>query len=209
MKARMALLALVSLTACDDYWAPDSVVYGKVVVTQHADPVDWNAYRTYSIDPSVVVVDGTGAVMTTCTVDGTQLAPTIKANMDRRGYTQVAWGATADLEIKMNARLGTQDVYYEDWCDWYYYYYCYPGWSYAGSYSFGTLVVDMGDVLHAGPPQTPPTGLPLVWTNANYGVLASYYTGCAGSGNNVNWSRIQGAIDQAFAQSPYIQRTAP
>lgn len=211
MKARVAALATLILAACEGYSAPDSVVFGSLVVTQRAQTVDWNAYRSYSIDPTVVVVDGTGTVMTSCSVDGGQLVPTIKANMDARGYEQAPWNPTggADLQIKMSAFLGSQDVYYADWCSWYSYYYCYPGWTYAGSYSFGTLVVDMGDVLHAGPPTTPPGKLPLVWTNANYGVLASYYAGCAGNGNNVSWSRIQESIDRAFAQSPYIQRTAP
>jgi hypothetical protein len=66
-------------------------------------------------------------------------------------------------------------------------------------------VLDMGDRLHVGSDNV----IPVVWTNGNYGVLDSYYVGCSGPGTNVNWSRINAAITQAFVQSPYIQRTAP
>ncbi len=210
MNVRLVALATLSLAACGDYTAPDSVVFGNAVITQHAQAVDWNSYTNYSINPAVTVVDGTGTIMTNCTVDGSNLVPTIKANMDARGYHQVDWApltpGQAHLEIQMTAFIGDQDIYYSDWCSWYYYYYCYPGWTYAGSYTFGTLRLDMGDVLHAGGQGGK---LPVVWTNANYGVLASYYNGCAGNGSNVNWGRLQNAIQQAFDQSPYIQRTAP
>jgi hypothetical protein len=207
MRARLATLAVLSLAACGDYSAPDSVVFGKIVATQHDPNANWNDYQTYSINPAVAVVDGTGTILTSCTVDGSQLVPTIRARMDERGYTEVPWvpagGGDSDLEITINARLGSQDVYYTDWCGWYGYYYCYPGWTYAGSYNFGTVVVDIGDALHLDG-----TTLPLIWRDANYGVLASYYNGCTGGGNNVNWAQIQAAINRAFDQSPYIQRTA-
>jgi hypothetical protein len=209
MTARQAALATLVLAACGDYTAPDSVVFGNIVATQHAQSVNWTAYQTYSINPAVTVVDGTGTVQTTCSVDGTQLVPTIKAQMDQRGYQQVGYhdpAKPANLEFQMTAFLGSQDVYYSNWCAWYGYYYCYPGWTYAGSYSFGSLVIDMGDVLHLT--NNPPT-IPVVWTNANYGVLASYYNGCSGNGSSVNWARIQSAVNQAFQQSPYITRAAP
>ena len=207
MKARFAALAALALASCGDYFAPDSVVFGNIVATQHAAAVNWSGYTTYSINPTVTVVDGTGTVMQTCTVDGTQLAANLKTLMEGRGYLPVDWNGTpattiSDLQLQMTAMIGDQDVYYTDWCGWYGYYYCYPGWTYAGSYTFGTLVVDMGDRQNVGTDNV----IPLVWTDANYGVLASYYAGCVGSGTSVNWARINSAITRAFEQSPYIQK---
>jgi hypothetical protein len=208
MKARYLALSAALLASCYDYGAPDSVINGAAVATMQANGVDWASYTTFSVDPSVAVVDATGTVTTNCTVDGTQLVGTIEDQMTARGYTAVAWGSgiqgpDVDLQIKMSATLGSQSVYYPGWCGWYPYYYCYPGWTYAGSYSFGTLVLDMGDLKNG----TPGAKLPLVWTSASYGVLSSYYNGCNGGGNNVNWPRVQGTVVRAFQQSPYIKKT--
>ena len=51
------------------------------------------------------------------------------------------------------------------------------------------------------------SNLPLVWTGAAYGVLSQYYTpGVPSNGANVNYGKIQAAINQMFAISPYIQK---
>lgn len=211
MNSRLAVLAAAALFASCGYDVPDDVVYGVAVATQHAPNADFEQYVTFAIDPTVAVVDETGSVSQTYTVDGSQLTPTISANMTGRNFQEVAWrgdNTPADLHIKMTATLGSQATYayYPGYCGWYPYYYCYPTWSYTGSYNFGTLVLTMGDVKNAAPGGG--GKLPLVWTAALYGVLASYYTpGAPSGGNNVNWPRIQEAVDRAFADSPYIQRT--
>ena len=203
MNARSALFATLLALSCNSYSPPSEVVNGVAVITQFTPGTTWSDYLTYSVDPSIAVVDDTGAVTVNCSVDGSQLVPTIKSNMDARGYQNVAFGDSADIEIKMDALLGSQATYVPGYCGWYPYYYCYPGWTYAGSYSFGTLVLTMGDTKNA----ILGGKLSLLWTNADYGVLASYYqSGCSGSGTSVNWAKIQGAIDQAFSDSPYIVR---
>jgi hypothetical protein len=209
MKARLSLIASAALLAsCGDYSAPDSVVNGVAVITLHSATATWADYSTYSIDETVTVVDATGTIQQTCTVPGAQIAAVIRDQMTSRNYAELPWGQTTDLQFKLTAFLGSQDVYYADWCSWYGYYYCYPGWTYAGSYKFGTLVIDMGDVLHSTPP---PVGgsvgeLPLTWTAAQYGILSSYYAGCSGNGSGINWAKITEAVNRAFDQSPYIQR---
>ena len=209
MTRRFAALATAALLASCGYDVPSSVENGVAVVTQQQPGADFNAYLTFSIDPQVAVVDETGTVSTTYTVDGSQLAPTISANMRERNYTEVAWRGNdtpADLQIKMNAMLGDVETYsyYSGYCGWYPYYYCYPSYEYTGSYNFGTLVITMGDVKNA----TPGAALPLLWRSASYGILRSYYTpGVPSNGANVDWARIQEAVNRAFDDSPYIQRT--
>jgi hypothetical protein len=210
MTPRSAALAALALTAgCTSFSAPDSVVYGEAVVTQFKSGVQWSSYTTFTVDPNITVLDGTGTVQTTCSVDGSQLAPTIEHLMTSRGYTKTTFvppGVTgADLVIKMTAHLGSQSLYYGGgYCGWYPYYYCYPGWSYAGSYTFGTLQLEMGDVKAAGGIQG--GKIPLVWQAVHYGVLAGYYTGCSGNGSGINWGRIEDAVIRGFDQSPYIQK---
>ncbi|HUL59722.1 MAG TPA: DUF4136 domain-containing protein [Anaeromyxobacteraceae bacterium] len=212
MHTRFATLAAaVLLASCSTYTAPNSVVYGTDVVTQYKPQADFATYQTFSVDPTVVVVDGTGTVSTTYVVDGTFVAANIADHMRAANYEELAWPgigtpSTADLQIKLNAALGSQAVYYPGYCGWYPYYYgCYPSWTYAGSYSFGTLTITMGDAKNS-PPPSGNANINLVWNAALYGVLSSYYTGTPGSGNNVNWGRINAAVDQAFADSPYITR---
>ncbi len=206
MNRGLAALAAATLLASCMEGVPDKVVKGVAVVTQHRPDADFTGFATFSIDPTVAVVDQTGTVATTSSVDGTRMASAISANMVQRGYTEVAWrgnNTVADLQIKMEALLGSAEVYYPGYCGWYPYYYCYPGWSYAGSYNFGTVVITMGDTKHAAAGGE----LSLVWTTAMYGILASYYTpGVPSSGANVNWPRIQEAVNRAFADSPYIKK---
>jgi len=207
MRVCFAALATLLLGSCY-YGAPSSVVNGTPVATQFTSGVNWNAYTSFSVNPTVTVLDNTGSVTKNCTVDGTYLVTTIESEMTSRGYTKVDWPTApgtlpaADLQIVMSSTLGSQSYYYPGWCYWYPYYYCYPGWVYAGTYYFGTIVLDMGDQLNAGNGK-----IPIVWTAAAYGVLSSYYNGCSGSGTNINWPKIQGIVSQAFAQSPYIQKT--
>ena len=206
MNSRLAALAAAALLASCIEGAPSSVVNGVAVASQNTPSTNWSSFTTFSVDPTVAVTDATGSTVQNTTVDGTQLVPTINANMQARGYTLVQWignNTNADLQIKMQATLGSQSVYYPGYCGWYPYYACVPGWTYAGTYNFGTLVLTMGNAtgLVQG------SNLPLVWTGAAYGVLSQYYTpGVPSNGANVNYGKIQAAINQMFAISPYIQK---
>ena len=208
MNSRLAALAAAALLASCIEGAPSSVVNGVAVVTQSTPNTNWSSFSTFSVDPTVAVTDATGSTVTNTTVDGSQLVPTIATNMTQRGYTQVTWTGNptttnADLQIKMQATLGSQSVYYPGYCGWYPYYGCVPGWTYAGTYNFGTLILTMGNKAGVGSGGT----LPLVWTGAGYGVLSQYYTpGVPSNGANVNYGKIQAAINQMFAISPYIQK---
>jgi hypothetical protein len=206
MNSRLAALAAAALLASCIEGAPSSVVNGVAVATQNTPSTNWSSFSTFAVDPTVAVTDATGSTVTNTTVNGAQLVPTIVSNMQARGYTQVPWtgnATNADLQIKMQATLGSQSVYYPGYCGWYPYYACVPGWTYAGSYNFGTLILTMGNAtgLVQG------SNLPLVWTGAGYGVLSQYYTpGVPSNGANVNYGVIQAAINQMFAISPYIQK---
>jgi hypothetical protein len=216
MNSRLAALAAAALLASCVGSAPDEVVNGVAVVTQRQPNADFATYRTFSVDPTIAVVDQSGSISTSYTVDATPLVPTIVNLMVQRGYTEVPWKPgdnaatnTADLQLKMEAYLGDVEVYYPGYCGWYPYYYCYPGWSYAGSYNFGSLLVTMGDRKAAtGAPGTPDAKLPLIWRNLNYGILGAYYTpGVPANSSNVNWGRVAEAVTRAFNDSPYIKRT--
>ena len=101
--------------------------------------------------------------------------------------------------------FGSVNMYYSSyWCSWYYYYYCYPTTGYAGSYNYGTLLIEAGQDLYTpGQPPTPGTPSTLIWTSATYGVMAG---GASITVASPGYQKVLGSIDQAFAQSPYFTR---
>ena len=114
--------------------------------------------------------------------------------MVARNYTEVAWRGNdtpADLHIKMSATLGNVDTYsyYPGYCGWYPYYYCYPSWSYEGSYNFGSLVLTMGDVKNAAPGGG--GKLPHLDVVGARSPLRLLHAGRPVGGANVNWARIR------------------
>jgi len=193
--------------ACTGYGAPSEVVNGTAVVTLESNtPPNWTQYVTFTVTPTIQVQDNTSGEPSEYTRDASSIIPQISQNMTSRGYTYIASvrgqpPPRTDLSVALYAYLGSQ-AYGGVYCNWYYWGYpygCYPTWGYYGTYNFGTLVMQMGDIKNAPPAQQPPQGaqLALIWGGAIYGVLGT---------QQYNLQRVLTGIDQAFAQSPYIQR---
>jgi len=197
--------------ACTGYGAPSEVVNGTATITVEgvsstgSNP-NWSSYTTFTITPTIQVQDNTSGSPSDYTRDASSIIPKIRDNMTSRGYTYIEsirgqQPPRTDLSIALYAYLGSQ-AYGGVYCNWYYWGYpygCYPTWGYYGTYNYGTLVMQMGDTKNAPPPQQPPQGgqLALIWGGAIYGVLGT---------QQYNLQRVLTSIDQAFAQSPYIQR---
>jgi hypothetical protein len=188
--------------ACTGYGAPSEVVNGTATFTvESGTPPNWASYTTFTITPTVQVYDNTGGQMDPYTRDASSITGKISENMVKRNYQAREWRAgdsppPSDLVITLYLYLGSQ-AYGGVYCNWYYWGYpygCYPTWGYYGTYNFGTLVMQMGDRKNAPPPPGP---VALVWGAATYGILGT---------QQYNLQRVLTSIDQAFAQSPYIQR---
>jgi hypothetical protein len=216
MRLHTPLLALAAATLAGCYVpsAPDEVLHGVVTATNYRQvanfPANFAAYTNVLLSPTVAVVDDTngGPVTITPTVNDGVVAG-IRKNLEARGYTvstdAAAAGAGA-LKVGAYALFSSVNLYYSDyWCSWYYYYYCTPTVSYAGSYNYGTLVVEAGDELQnpGDLPPTPGVASKLAWTSASYGVMAG---GNAITANSPGYAKVLGSIDQAFAQSPYFTK---
>jgi len=203
-----AFLLLLSLPAfnlaCTGYGAPSEVVNGTATITvESGTPPSWASYTTFTITPTIQVYDNTGGQQDAYRRDAESIIPKIAENMTRRGYQYIqspqppADPPVTHLVITLYAYLGSQ-AYGGVYCNWYYWGYpygCYPTWGYYGTYNFGTLIMQMGDRKNAPPPNTGPVAL--IWGSATYGVLGT---------QQYNLQRVLTSIDQAFAQSPYIQR---
>jgi hypothetical protein len=122
----------------------------------------------------------------------------IEADMDKLGWTRVkatdsiTLPAGVNLILLPSAVTSTTIVYYYDyWSYWYGGYYPYYGGGYTTSYTTGTLLmtlIDKSQVDYVGKAVTQ-------WNGAINGLLTGYG----------NISRVTDAIDQAFAQSPYLK----
>jgi hypothetical protein len=191
----------LTLAACG-YSAPDEVINGQAVAAVQKVGTDFKQYTTFTVANTIQIIDNTtGTPSDPITVDAPELADAVASNMTARGFTRVPFapGVNADLVLGMVAYKGNA-VYGGYWCDWYYWgYYAYPCYPYYyGSYTFGTLVLQMADFKNA-PPQVPGNTQPInnVWASAMYGILGT---------TAYNRSIAISSINRAFAQSPYIQR---
>ena len=202
-------LAAALLASCAGYGAPDEVVFGEAVYTQGKADFDFKslapaagAKPKYVLVEQMVVVDGT----TPAPQDTlpSSVAQAIRANMNALGYEEVPATGTidsqidaADVALQTALLKGTAAVYYPGyWCDYWYYYSCYYDWSYAGSYKYGSVILQLSDV-RLFVPGTPPKNqkLPPLWVGAVYGVQTT-------PANDV--TRAQSGLNEAFARSPYL-----
>lgn len=123
-----------------------------------------------------------------------QIIDQVRQNMVAAGYTSLSDTVGADLQVGIAASTTDYTGYYWNyWCDWWWGYYgCYypPYWS-TYTYTIGTLLVSIGDRREVGAGGK----RALIWVGLGNGV--------AGTGSTAK--RLTDAVDQMFAQSPYIK----
>lgn len=190
----LATAAALTLAGCADFGAPSDVVNGVAVYTAKAATADFTPLATYNLDTTVRVrkdgVDQPDATMPAA------IKAAIDAQMVAAGYT-AAGPTTADIGMKLTYVTNSVDYYYSGgWCDIYYGWYgCYYPPVYAGSYRYGTAILNMIDLTV--PPDTN-TPFPGIWFTVLYGVVSDYPT------PGYSTDRAVEAINRAFEQSPYL-----
>jgi hypothetical protein len=200
MKRRFTIvvgaLALL-LTGCYPQ-GPEFAEELDVVLTNHEQDYDFTAADTYAMPDEIVKITGN-------LVEGddpeyvpgpvaAQILAQIEENMTALGYSRVDIDQNPDL-LLAPASWETTTIFW--WYDYWYWWWggYYPGWGYppmyASSYTQGTLMMTLVD-----PNITSANGNGLSqWTGAINGLLTGSYDA----------TRVNKAIDQAFAQSPYLK----
>jgi len=173
-----------------EYYEDSDIVY-----TNYDDQFNFASLGTYSIPDKIVKLEGDLG-------DGedpefvkepynTQMLERIKSNMEILGWEETEDPASADLVLFPAVWTNTTIYYWYDYWCWYNPYYCGWGWGYpsVSSYTTGTLLmtltVDGEDYIEPS----------RVWTAALNGLVSGSF----------NASRVNKAIDQAFAQSSYLK----
>lgn len=182
---------------------PDGPEYYEdtdVTFTQHDTDFDFSSRQTYSM-PDRIVVDveidnGDTSYVYMKDIYATPILQSIESNMSNYGWTKVAINASPDVLLTPAAMKNTT-FYYSYWYDWWWGGY-YPGWGWyyppyytISSITTGSIVINMAD---------PNVDNPVDRAEVAWMMIGN---GLASGANNV--SRITGAIDQAFAQSPYLK----
>lgn len=204
MKAKLFLMLIfagsIILASCTKY--PDEterLLEDLVVVTQYdtkSTDYSFSDYTTFSVTDKVYKVSDSDTVEMTGS-DVAACLDQIAWNMKQRGYVEAVAPQLPDL--------GINAVYYENtnvyvYYPYYYWGYDYYGWGwyypyypvYYSSYTTGALNITMLDLINKAPNDQ----LYVRWNAYIRGLLTGYHT----------LSEVTGAIDQAFIQTPQIQK---
>ena len=184
-----------------------------IVYTNYYNQFDFKAKVKYSLPDSVIKItgealndpDGDQKPEFLPKATGDVILNQIKTNMAAYGYQEVELNQNPDVLILASTMTTTNIYYYYDWWywDWWYGGY-YPPWgwyypccyypSYVSGYRSGSVLIQMVDPKAVGQGDT---NTPVVWT--------AIFNGLAEGGTANITTRAQAAIDQAYAQSPYLK----
>jgi hypothetical protein len=171
--------------------------------------VTFTSYQTFDLADSLLIIGQSDKPVYSQSDNALALIQAVRTNMENLGYIYTPDNPDADLGIQMTYIIKTERYvkYYNDpywwldypgywpsgyWGNWTGFYYPYPV-SY--TYTTNALITDMVDLTGE---EKEGTALEVVWT--------SYIGGPAGSTVQGDVARMKVAIDQAFAQSPYLKR---
>ena len=177
-----------------------------LVYTAPAKDVDFSDFRTFDIADSVLVIGDGNKSYYSQSDNALALIQAYRTNMEKLGYIYLPSNPNAQLGIQVTYAEDTERFvqYYDDpywwldypgywpagyWGNWTGWYYPYPV---VYSYTTNALIADMVD-LTAGELNGK---LKIVWS--------CYIGGPASASINYDVKRMSAAVDQAFAQSPYL-----
>lgn len=203
--AMMVLLA----AACHREPFPQDGDNEYLVYTSPSKDVTFASYQTFDLADSLLIIGQTDKPVYSQSDAALALIQAVRTNMENYGYIYTPSNPDADLGIQLTYIIKSERYvqYYNDpywwldypgywpsgyWGNWTGYYYPYPV-SY--TYTTNALLTDIVDLTGVEKEGTP---LEVVWT--------SYIGGPAGSSLQIDVNRMKDAINQAFAQSPYLKK---
>ena len=198
-------LAIVLATAFGCYPSGVETINDLNTVTTVRDAgTNFGAFTTFAVADQVKYLEADGGTNALPPSLGNPLISQVVSNMSARGYTQIVPTPATRPDLAMI--LGVVTVTYTNiytsypWCTYWGYYYPYcSGWGWYYPPITGVTQYDVGTlVIHMSTNDAANNRADGVWVAAIRGVL---------TGNNTtDVQRAVAGIDQAFAQSPYIQR---
>ena len=200
--------AVLLLAACHKEPYPQDGDNEYLVYTSPGKDVSFSKFRTFDIADSLLVIGQSDKPVYSQTQSALALIQAYRTNMEKLGYIYTPSNPDADLGIQLTYIIKTEKFvqYYDNpywwldypgywpagyWGNWYGFYYPRPV---TYTYTTNALLADMVNLTNEVKENTP---LEIVWS--------SYIGGPAGSSYQNDVDRMKVAIDQAFAQSPYLK----
>jgi hypothetical protein len=202
--------ALILLAACHKEPYPQDGDNEYLVYTSPGKDVNFTQYQTFDIADSLLVIGQTDKPMYSQSNNALALIQAYRINMEKRGFIYTPSNPDADLGVQLTYVVKTERFvqYYNDpnwwldyqgywpsgyWGNWTGFYYPRPV-----VYTYTTNAL-LADIVNLTGEQQTGQPLEILWT--------SYIGGAAGSNIQTDIQRMSAAVDQAFAQSPYISRS--
>lgn len=199
------LLPVFTLLACtkdvlDNLDADEKPLY----ITRAGTSADFSSYTSFSLADSVAVISNNQLVERVRTDYDAAFINAIASQMESRGFTRVAHGASPDLGLSItriyNDFTGIIDysAYWGGYNDfWDPYYWGYPGYDYYFPPMFGTYTVTEGAVA---------IEMFDLENAAGSNQLRQVWSGLVRGSGTFNRLMVNHHAQSLFAQSPYIQR---
>ena len=205
MKAKLVLTAFVGIllaSACS--WGPDGLDETQdqiLTIARKTDAVDFTKFNSFAITDSITAVDDGKKVRFNDATADLIIAQVVR-NMNLYGYTQVQPDENPDLLVDLAYIQRTNTYMYpgdgSDW-DWWWDWYGYPWWGwdpyypyqmpvFISSYTTGSIVIEVADVVNVATEST----VPVVWHGLIREILNSNHT----------QQELLSAIDEVFAILP-------
>lgn len=200
------LLAVFAFAACEKDPDMGKLDDNYLVYTNYDKQADFKQFTSFYLADQILVINDKNEPEYLEGPAAQAILDAYTSNMESRGYQEAASKETADLGIQVSYIKSTYyftsyghpewwwgypgywgPSYWGNWGGWYYPY------SVTYGYSTNSFITEMVD-LNAD--QGTDKKLPVVWT--------SYLTGFETGSSSVNQSLAVKAVNQSFAQSPYL-----
>lgn len=207
-KILLISMAVLAVAACHKEPYPQDGDNEYLVYTSPGKDVNFTQFRTFDIADSLLVIGQGDKPVYSQTQAALALIQAYRTNMEKLGYIYTPSNPDADLGIQLTYIIKTERYvqYYDNpywwldypgywpagyWGNWHGFYYPRPV---VYTYTTNALLADMVNLAAEIEDDKP---LEILWT--------SYVGGPAGSSYQNDVERMKTAINQAFAQSPYLK----
>ncbi len=201
-----SLIALVALGSCQKEPSTSSLHKDYLVYTAYDANVNFADIDAYFLPDSILLI-GPHDKPTYWKEDHAQeIIARVAAEMDAAGFVRTTEKSAADVGLQLSyveRRTYFVGADFPHWWGWYPHYWSptywgdWGGWYYPYSvqygYTAGSLLIEM---LHLTTTAATNRKLPVIWD--------AFISGLLTSSAQVNQQRTLDAIEQAFAQSPYL-----
>ena len=204
MKAKLVLITFVGALVSACSWGPGGLDETRdqiLTIAHKTDAVDFTKFSSFAITDSITVVnDGMKVRLSDATAN--LIIAQVVRNMNLYGYTQVQADENPDLLVDLAYIQKTNTYmypgYWSDW-DWWWDWNGYPWWgwdpyypyqmpAFVSSYTTGSIVIEVADVVNVATEST----VPVVWHGLVREILNGSHT----------QQELLSSIDEVFAILP-------